>query len=208
MLKQQIQYSKPWTKDSMYWSIKFRYPTDSLAAICWQWSPPSWHINSHRNTHICWGKQSSTRIARGGSPHTQLRVYSLLESVKPNMLLTNAISSGWGGQTAAQQSQSEMVSPHILTLSITDVWKKMFYPHWHLYCFNWLPLINDPVTAWTMNNFIGTMLISRQFPKGNGLNYALQVPCLILISMATAFPVQCHSLQQSKMWGGMCHVAL
>lgn len=59
-----------------------------------------------------------------------------------------------------------------------------------------------------MNNFIGTMLISRQFPKGNGLNYALQVPCLILISMATAFPVQCHSLQQSKMWGGMCHVAL
>lgn len=53
-----------------------------------------------------------------------------------------------------------------------------------------------------MSNFIGTTLISRQFPKGNGLNYALQVPCLILISMATAFPVQCHSLQQSNMMGG------
>lgn len=53
-----------------------------------------------------------------------------------------------------------------------------------------------------MNHFIGTTLISRQFPKGNSLNYALQVPCLILISMATAFLVQYHSLQQSNMLGG------
>lgn len=103
-----------------------------------------------------------------------------------------------GVNLAAQQSQTEVVSPHVLTLSITDVWKKMFCPHWHLYSFNWLPLINDPVTAWTMNDFTGTALISRQFPKGNGLNYALQVPCLVLISMATAFPVRCHSLQQSN----------
>lgn len=144
----------------------------------------------------------------GALSSPRLQVYCLLECVKSNMLLTNAVRLGWGVKLAAQQSQTEVVSPHIVTLSITDIWKKMFYPHWHLCCFHWLPLINDPVTVWTMNNFIGTTLISRQFPKGNGLNYALQVPCLILISMATAFPVQCHSLQQSKMWVGMCHVAL
>lgn len=71
MLKQQIQYSKPWTKDRMSWSIKFRYPTDSLAAICWQWIPPSWHMISHRSTHICCGKQSKHQGSRRGSPLLQ-----------------------------------------------------------------------------------------------------------------------------------------